>query len=65
MNIGKSMRIMLAKRDKDPAWLASKMGITPVRVRAIMNQSNMEMAVVKRIADSFDMKVSEFIAEGE
>ena len=65
MNIGRSVKIALAQRDKDMGWLSSQLGVGRVRVSAILKSQNVTTKTVVRLADIFGVTASEFIALGE
>jgi len=65
MNVGKSIKIALAKRDINQTQLAGKLGFTQVWVNRLANSRTASMTTVETLAQAFNMRVSEFIALGE
>ena len=65
MNVGKSIKVALAKKDMSQAALAKKMGLTHTWVSALANKPKASTATIEALALQFDMKVSEFLALGE
>jgi len=65
MNVGKCIKIALAKRDINQTQLAGKLGCTQVWVNRLANSRTASMTTVETLAKAFDMQVSEFIALGE
>jgi transcriptional regulator with XRE-family HTH domain len=65
MDIGKSIRIALAQRGKKAVWLAGELGITKQAVSQLMTKRSATGATIKKLADAFNLKASEFIALGE
>jgi len=65
MNIGKSLKIALLKNDMEQSDAAEKMGIHQSHVSKISCGKAITTETLARLAKTFDMKVSEFIALGE
>lgn len=65
MNIGRSINVALAKRDMKKVDLASSFGWSAAYVSKICKSPEIGMGSVQKLADFFDMQVSEFIALGE
>jgi len=65
MNVGKSVKIALAKRGTNQTRLAESLGVTAVWVNRLANSRSASMATVETLASAFNMKVSDFIALGE
>lgn len=66
MNLGKSIKIALAKAEKDQSWLAQELNLPQQEISRFINQSQTKrLKAIGQMADVFDMKVSEFIALGE
>ncbi|MGL5486148.1 MAG: helix-turn-helix domain-containing protein [Shewanella sp.] len=65
MNIGRSIKVALAKRDMKPAQLASLMGCSTAYVSKICKSKESGIGTIKKLSDFFGMRVSEFIALGE
>lgn len=65
MNIKMSVKVALARRDMTVKELAERMGVSRTRVYDIIKQPAPLITTVEKVADAFDMRVSEFIALGE
>lgn len=65
MNVGKSIKVALAKREMNQADLAEKMKASRPYISQLAGREHAGMGTVVLLADAFDMKVSEFIALGE
>jgi len=66
MNIGKSLRIAMVKRDMGQQEVADKAGISRVYVSQICrNRAKVSQDLLERLAKAVDYSVSEFIALGE
>jgi plasmid maintenance system antidote protein VapI len=65
MNIGISIKVALAKRGINQKALAEKMGTTPAAISQLAAQESCTGATIKKLADAFGMKASEFVALGE
>lgn len=65
MNIGKSLKIALLKNNMDQDDLAAKIGIHQSNISKISCGKTITTETLARVAAGFNMKVSEFIAEGE
>ena len=65
MNVGKSLKMALAKRDMNQTQLAEKLKCTQVWINRLANSDSASMATVTQLSDALDMKVSEFVALGE
>lgn len=65
MNIGKSIKVALAKKDMNQQDLAEKMKVSKPYVSQLAGREHAGMGTVVLLADVFDMKVSDFIALGE
>ena len=65
MNLRKSIKVALAKADKDQKWLADTIGIAPAHVSVIIKRNSANTKTLESVADAFGMKVSELIALGE
>jgi len=65
MNVGKSVRVAMAKRDMKPADLCKLMGASRQYIGQLMNQEQSGIGTVSKLAELFGMKVSEFLALGE
>lgn len=65
MNTGRSIKIQLARHDRSVQWLADQLGLTRPHVSTLIGQKHCSGKVLERLAEIFDMSVSEFVAEGE
>lgn len=65
MNVGRSLKVALAKRDMSQTELAKKMKVHVQWVNKLANTQAASQATVVGLAEALDMKVSEFIALGE
>ena len=65
MNVGKSIKVALAKRGWKQNQLAAMLGVAPSSLSAIANQRSCTGQTLQKIADAFEMPVSEFVALGE
>ena len=65
MNIGKSVRVAMAKRDIKPKELAEKMGASRQYIGQLMKAEAVGAGTLNKLCEVFDMKTSEFIALGE
>ena len=65
VNIGRSIKIALAKSGKTPSWLAKELGFTRTYVSRLSGQEVANGATINKLSMVFGMKVSGFIALGE
>jgi ribosome-binding protein aMBF1 (putative translation factor) len=65
MNIGFSIKSALMKSGNSREWLAGEMKVSITRINKLALSEAATTDVVKRLADAFEMKASEFIALGE
>lgn len=65
MNIGRSIRVAIAKNDLNQTRLAERMGVSRAYISKLCCSQHVSMAAARRIADEFGMKLSDFIALGE
>ena len=65
MNVGKSIKVALAKREMRSGDLAKILGVTPQTVSTMSGRATCTGQMLIHLAQSFDMKVSEFVALGE
>jgi len=65
MNIGRSINVALAKKDMKKVDLVNAFGWSSAYVSRICKSPEMGMGSVQKLAEFFDMQVSEFIALGE
>lgn len=65
MDIGKSIKIALIKRDMQQKDLADALMYKPAHLSNLANGKSTSMTSVRKIAAALDYQVSEFIALGE
>lgn len=65
MNFRKSLKLALAQRDMKQKELAEKLGMLETSLSQLASQTSCTGATLQKIADAFDMKVSEFVSLGE
>ena len=65
MNVGKSIKICLAKNGMQGKELAPLMGVLPQHISRLANRKTCKGHVIDQLSHIFDMKSSEFIALGE
>jgi len=65
MNVGKSLKVALAKAGLSQRELAAKLGCGPVWISRLANRPSADIRTIEQLAAAFDMKVSEFLALGE
>jgi len=65
MNIGRSIKVALAKNDMKKIDLAKAFDWSPQYVTKICNSTEIGIGSVQKLAHFFGMPVSEFIALGE
>lgn len=65
MNIGKSIRVALAQKDMTKTDLAAKLGIHLTGISQFSNRECVKSETIQKLANVFEMKVSEFVALGE
>lgn len=65
MNVGKSLKVALAKRGMKQVELARKMEVGEVYVSRLANSEHAGMGTVTKLAAAVEMTVGEFISLGE
>lgn len=65
MNIKRSVRIALAKKDMTQAEMAKIVGVTPATLSLIINREEIPTGRLEQFATAFEMSVSDFIKLGE
>lgn len=65
MNIGKSIKVALALKQMRSKDLAQALGVTQPTVSSMCVRVTASGDMLMRLAESFGMKVSEFVALGE
>lgn len=65
MNLRKSIKVALAQRSMEQKSLAKQLGMSQSSMSQLAAQQSCTGATLKKLADAFAMKVSEFVALGE
>lgn len=65
MNVGKSLKMALAKKEMSQAKLAKIYGCRPLWISKLANRRQAEGETIEKLAACLGMKVSEFVALGE
>lgn len=65
MNVGKSIKVALAKRGMKSGDLATALGVTPSTISVMSGRETCTGHALIRLSAVFEMKVSEFVALGE
>lgn len=65
MNAGKSIKVAMAKRDITQKDLAERMGVSRQYVSQMIGSEQIGIGTINKLAETFGMKVSEFLALGE
>lgn len=65
MNIGKSLKLALVKRNMKQADLARKLGKSSRWINMLANSPTASSSSIEMLASEFGMKASEFVALGE
>lgn len=65
MNFRRSLKLALAQRDMTQKALAEQLGMRETSLSQLAAQTSCTGATLQKIAEAFDMKVSEFVALGE
>ena len=65
MNVGKSVKMALAKSEKNTTWLAAQIGVTRQTAWNYATNTDANSKTIKLLAAVFGMSESEFIALGE
>ncbi len=65
MNVGKSISVLCAKNHKTQKEIAAICGITTVYMSRLANKEGCSETMLRKLADAFQMSVSDFIKEGE
>lgn len=65
MNVGKSIRVALAKKGMSQKQLAEQLGMRQTSLSQLAAQTSCTGATLEKLAGAFDMKASEFVALGE
>lgn len=65
MNFRRSLKLALAQRDMTQKALAEKLKMRETSMSQLAAQTSCTGATLQKIAEAFDMKVSEFVALGE
>jgi len=65
MDIGKSIRLALAHKNMTKTALAKGLGCTLASVTQLLRRDCIKSDMIQKLANVFEMKVSEFIKLGE
>lgn len=65
MNIGKSIKVALAKKGMRSSELATTLGVTAPTVSVMSSRETCTGQMLLKLSSVFSMKVSEFVALGE
>ena len=65
MNTGKSIRMCLAKEEMTQKELAEQLNVTPTYASKLCRQKSCGGSMLEKLADVFNLSVSEFIQLGE
>lgn len=65
MNVGKSLKVALAKKGMRQNELAEKLKVSRQWIGKLANAERAGMGSIEILAATFDMKVSEFLSLGE
>jgi len=65
MNVSKSIKVAMAKREMSAVQLAQALGVNRPAVSQIFMRNVVKTDMLQRMAKVFGMKVSELIALGE
>lgn len=65
MNVGKSIRVALAKKGMTQRQLAEQLGMLPTSLSQLASQQSCTGATLEKLARALGMKASEFVALGE
>lgn len=65
MNVGKSIRVALAKKGMTHKQLAEQLGMRQTSLSQLAAQTSCTGATIEKLANAFEMKASEFVALGE
>jgi len=65
MNLKKSIKQACLDKDVTQKSVSEKLGIDPMTLQVIGRRNSASLDTLKKLANAFDMKLSEFIALGE
>ena len=65
MDVGKSIRVAMAMRGIRNSELSERLQVTAATVSVMLSRSTCSGQTLQNLANTFGMKVSEFIALGE
>ena len=65
MNVGKSLKIILAKRGKSVTWLSEQLDCSLGQASNLCNKKGCSRSTLEKLSAIFGMKISQIIAEGE
>ena len=65
MNLGKSIKIALAQREKTATWLGGELEMSTPQICEIIRNSRANSRTIEKIAGALDISASQLIALGE
>ena len=65
MHLGKSLKIAMAMADEDTNDLAEALGVSYQAARRLIRNKHWNGSTLVKVADHFELKVSEFVMLGE
>lgn len=65
MDLGKAIRVAMAQRNMNQTELAALIGTKSPNISLMISRGSSTTDTVKRLADAFEMKVSDFLKLGE
>lgn len=65
MNIGKSIKVAMAKKGMRGKELAEKLGVTPSSVSIMSSRKTASSTMLNKLCEAFDMPASDFVKLGE
>jgi len=65
MNVGKSIKVASAQREVDTRWLSEQLHVSITRINTLKSNTHCNTKLLERIAEAFEMTVSDFVALAE
>jgi hypothetical protein len=65
MNIGRSVKLLLIKHDKNQIWLSEQLEVSANQASKFACKPHASGESIEKLAKVFDMTASDFIAVGE
>jgi len=65
MNIGKAVKVALAKNEKSQLWLSQELGMSPQAINSMCARKSSQVSLIGEVADALDMRILDLIALGE